>query len=45
MHSYGMALQKRDNSVISQYGLVERGDNQPIQTPLEGQKQHGMEMM
>jgi hypothetical protein len=45
LHSYGIALRERDNSVISLYGLVERDDGQPIQAPPEQREQPGMEMM
>lgn len=44
LHSYGMALRERDNSVLSLYGLVVRSDYQPMQTPVEQQEQPGMEM-
>lgn len=40
---YGKALLERDHCVISQYGLVERQDGQPINAPLE-QQQKGMTM-
>ncbi|HBR07484.1 MAG TPA: hypothetical protein DD735_01155 [Clostridiales bacterium] len=45
LHSYGMALMKRDNAAISQYGLVKRSDHQPIQTTIEQPEHGGMEMM
>ena len=45
LHSYGQAIMKRDNCVITAYGLLEREDHQPIQVPTERQTQSGMEMI
>lgn len=42
---YGKAVLENDCAVITPYGHLERGDHQPIQTPLERQPQSGMEMM
>lgn len=42
---YGKDILKRDHSAISQYGLVERQDGQPMNAPFEQQTQSGMEMM
>lgn len=43
-HGYGQALAERDGSVITNYGLLERQDHQPMQTPLIQAESSGMEM-
>lgn len=43
--SYGLAIQQRDHSVRTDYGLVERKDSQPIQSMKDVPQQGGMEMM
>lgn len=45
LYAYGQALMKRDGTAITNYGLLEREDKQPIQTMLEQQPQKGMEMV
>ena len=42
---YGKAILERNHSAISQYGLVERQDGQPMEVPLEQKGNNGMEMM
>lgn len=44
LYSYGSALIRERNSVLTGYGLVERLDLQPIQAPEEQPRQGGMEM-
>lgn len=44
LDGYGRALLKRDQSMVTGYGLVERKDHQPIQRMEYGPKQGGMEM-
>lgn len=41
---YGQALMERAGSVITNYGLLERQDHQPMQTPLIRTESSGMEM-
>ena len=42
---YGAALVKGLNAKLTDYGMVERQDRQPVQTPEEQPRQGGMEMM
>lgn len=44
LYSYGSALIRERNSVLTGYGLVKRLDLQPIQAPEEQPRQGGMEM-
>lgn len=44
LYGYGQALMERDGSVITNYGLLERQDHQPMQTPLIRTESSGMEM-
>ena len=45
LDGYGRALLKRDQSMVTGYGLVERKDSQPIQSTKDVPQQSGMEMM
>jgi len=44
LYQYGQSLIQRDNGVLTDYGLIERRDGQPVQT-IEQPRQGGMEMM
>ena len=44
LDGYGRALLKRDQSMVTGYGLVERKDHQPVQRMEHGPRQGGMEM-
>ena len=43
LYGYGLDIMRRDNSELSPYGLVERGDGQPLQAQQPNQGR--MEMM
>ncbi len=45
LEGYGAALVKGLNAELTDYGMVERQDRQPVQTPEEQPRQGGMEMM
>lgn len=45
LYGYGNAIIQRDNAQLTQYGLLEREDGQPIMQAAEEIKQRGMEMM
>lgn len=45
LYGYGSAIMQRDNAQLTQYGLLEREDGQPILQAAEEIKQQGMEMM
>ncbi len=45
LEGYGAALVKRLNAELTDYGMVERRDRQPVHTPEEQPRQGGMEMM
>jgi len=42
LQKYGQALIKHQGGALTDYGLIERGDGQPVQTPQEGQPKGGM---
>jgi len=42
LQKYGQALIKHHGGVLTDYGLIERKDGQPVQTPQEGQPKGGM---
>ncbi len=45
LEGYGAALVKGLNAELTDYGMVERKDRQPVHTPEEQPQQGGMEMM
>ena len=45
LEGYGAALVKELNAKLTDYGMVERQDRQPVHTPAEQPQQGGMEMM
>ncbi len=45
LEGYGAALVKGLNAELTDYGMVERQDRQPVHAPEEQPQQDGMEMM
>ncbi len=44
LHQYGQSLIQRCGGMLTDYGLIERKDGQPIQVPEQQPCQGGMEM-
>ena len=45
LYAYGEALMQHQHTALTEYGLIERQDGQPIQSMEKQPSQGGMEMM